>query len=110
EKWYRKEDNTFFPRRRAACLERFDDDFRAMAKPRLVTRKMKARWGSCSSTQQICLNSLLIQRPAEAIDYVITHELCHLRHFAHNRSFYRLLERVMPDWRLRAGLLETTVD
>lgn len=110
EDWYRSEAASLFPQRVTQCLSRFDKDFRAMAAPGLTIRKMKARWGSCSSSREICLNTLLIQRPIEAIDYVITHELCHLKHFAHNKSFYRLMARVMPDWRARAQLLEAPAD
>jgi hypothetical protein len=73
--------------------------------PHLSVRKMKARWGSCSRTGDICLNSLLVQKPEAAIDYVITHELCHLREFSHSKAFYGLLDQVMPDWRAGERLL-----
>jgi predicted metal-dependent hydrolase len=46
-----------------------------------------------------------MQKPLAAVDFVVTHELCHLKHFAHNKSFYRMLDRVMPDWRERERLL-----
>ena len=81
-----------------------------LRKPQLTVRKMKARWGSCSRSGEICLNSLLIQKPEAAIDYVVTHELCHLREFSHSKAFYALLDRVMPDWRARERLLGDQLD
>ncbi len=71
----------------------------------LVVRKMKSRWGSCSSKGEVCLNLYLVREGLPQIDFVVAHELCHLRHFAHNDAFYRLLTRVMPDWRQRESLL-----
>lgn len=102
EGFYRDEARRLFPVRLDACLARFRD---AMPGHRLTIRKMRAKWGSCSSDGEICLNSMLVQKPMEAIDFVVTHELCHLRHFAHNKSFYRLMDRTMPDWREREKLL-----
>jgi predicted metal-dependent hydrolase len=69
-------------------------------------RKMKARWGSCSSRGELCFNSLLMQKDESLIDLVIIHELCHLRHFNHNRAFYVLLGEVLPDFRAREKLLD----
>jgi hypothetical protein len=62
-------------------------------------RKMKSRWGSCSSFGKITLNFELIKTPLECIDYVIAHELCHLKYFNHSTKFYSLLSKIMPDWK-----------
>ena len=67
---------------------------------------MKRRWGSCTKDGAILLNLLLIQASPRCIEYVITHELCHLIHHNHNAGFFRLLDRVMPDWRERKRKLE----
>ena len=67
---------------------------------------MKRRWGSCSGTGRILLNTELVKAPVHCIDYVITHELCHLRFASHGPEFYRLLDRLMPDWRQRKERLE----
>ena len=69
-------------------------------------RKMKARWGSCSSRGELCFNSLLMQKDEALIDLVIVHELCHLRHFNHDSSFYKLLADVLPDWKEREKRLD----
>jgi predicted metal-dependent hydrolase len=100
--WFRAQADRLFPLRIEKCLKLFSQPvpFR-----KLTTRKMKARWGSCSRNGEICLNLMLIQMPVTAIDFVIVHELCHLRHFAHNKSFYGLLSSVMPDWKEREKML-----
>lgn len=101
-RFYRTEALKLLPGRVQLCRQRFPADLPVAA---VTVRKMRARWGSCSSTGEICLNSLLMQKPLAAIDFVVTHELCHLRHFPHNRAFYALMDRVMPDWREREQLL-----
>jgi predicted metal-dependent hydrolase len=80
--------------------------FRNLASPNWSIRRMKRRWGSCTKGGTILLNVLLIQASPRCIDYVITHELCHLTHHNHNTAFFRLLDRVMPDWRERKSRLE----
>ena len=76
------------------------------AKPRLQVRQMQKRWGSLSKSGQLTLNTDLVRAPRECIDYVITHELCHLLHHDHGPGFYRLLEKMMPDWEKRKHRLE----
>jgi predicted metal-dependent hydrolase len=60
---------------------------------------MTVQWGSCSPSGRITLNPLLVKAPRECIDYVLLHELCHLRHHNHSPKFYRTLDRHMPNWR-----------
>jgi predicted metal-dependent hydrolase len=78
-----------------------------IAAPHLRLRKMKKRWGSCTTRAFIYLNPELIKAPTHCIDYVVTHELCHLKHPHHGKEFYALLDRVMPDWRKRKERLES---
>ena len=75
--------------------------------PQLRVRKMRSRWGSCSRSAVITLNLELIRMPLPCIDYVITHELCHLVEFNHGPRFYALQARFIPDWKERKRLLET---
>jgi hypothetical protein len=91
------------PERLAACEARFPVPVRHSG---LRIRRMRARWGSCSESGEICLNSMLLQKAPQAIDLVINHELCHLRHFHHDAAFYALMDKAMPDWREVENLLK----
>ena len=59
-----------------------------------------------SPAGRLLLNRRLIEAPVDAIDYVITHELCHIAEPHHDAPFFDLLERVMPDWERRKQRLE----
>lgn len=67
--------------------------------PALRLRRMRSRWGSCSSSGRLCLNIHLIKASERCIDYVIVHELCHLQEFNHSPRFYALMDAAMPEWR-----------
>ena len=66
---------------------------------KVVIRDQKTRWGSCSSNRTISLNWRLLQAPPAVSDYVILHELMHLKRFDHSPSFWRLVEKACPDFR-----------
>ena len=65
---------------------------------RVTVRNQRSRWGSCSPSRTISLNWRLIQTPSFVSDYIILHELCHLRHMNHSRRFWREVERVCPEF------------
>lgn len=67
--------------------------------PTIKLLTMKKQWGSCSPQGHILLNPHLVKAPRECIDYVIIHELCHLKEHNHSPEFYRLLSLQMPDWK-----------
>ncbi|TDO05389.1 M48 family metallopeptidase [Sunxiuqinia elliptica] len=67
--------------------------------PDLHIRNMPTRWGSCTPQGKVILNPELIKAPKGSIEYVITHELCHLIHHNHTKAFYDLQDQMMPDWR-----------
>ena len=67
----------------------------------------RTRFGSCSSQGHICFSWRLMQYPEEAIDYVVVHELAHLRHMNHSPAFYALVARYLPDWKRRKALLKS---
>lgn len=63
-------------------------------------REMKTRWGSCNTrTRRLCFNLLLLRYPLECLDYVILHELVHIKVPNHSRDFWQIVERYMPDYR-----------
>ena len=64
----------------------------------LQIQRMKKRWGSCTPNGKITLNPELIKAPAKCIEYVIIHELCHIKVPNHSKAFYNLLEEKIPNW------------
>jgi predicted metal-dependent hydrolase len=60
-------------------------------------KKLRSRWGSCSSQKDITLNIFLIQLPWDLIDYVLLHELSHTEHMNHGPAFWQRLTKAMPD-------------
>jgi len=69
-------------------------------------RELKKRWGSGGPAGQLRFNWRIIMAPRRLVEYVVAHELCHLRHNDHSRDFWKLLGRVMPDFELRRSELE----
>lgn len=70
-------------------------------------RAPKTRWGSCSSAGSINFNWKLIVFPREVIDYVIIHELAHLKHLNHSRDFWQLVQQHCPEYKLHEKTLKT---
>jgi predicted metal-dependent hydrolase len=67
---------------------------------------MKTRWGSCNiRARRIWLNLNLIEKPLACIEYVLVHEMIHLLEARHNKRFYALMDRFLPDWTRRKNLL-----
>lgn len=61
---------------------------------------MTTRWGTCnSSDRRIWLNLQLAKKPTECLEYVILHELAHLKVHNHGKNFVAIMDRYMPDWR-----------
>lgn len=70
----------------------------------------KARWGSCSGKNALSFSWRLILAPPSAVDYVIVHELAHTKEHNHSDRFWRLVEGILPDYRLREELLKELHD
>ena len=95
--WYKKQAKKLF-------LERLDYNYSKFTKkipyPKLRIRKMTSRWGVCNiKTHIITLNLELIKRDVSYLDYVIIHEMSHLVYGDHSTSFWRLVEKNMPDYK-----------
>jgi len=104
DKWYANKARERFQEVLHRCLPGFERF--GVTAPKLMIRRMKTRWGSLSPNGTLTLNVELIRAPKECLEYVITHELCHLKHQQHDAAFYRLLEQHMPDWERRKHKLE----
>ena len=72
----------------------------ACARAKIAYRNMTSRWGSCQpKTGRICINVRLALYPPECLEYVVVHELAHLREPNHGPSFHALLDAALPNWR-----------
>lgn len=68
-------------------------------------KSQKTRWGSCSSKGNVNINWRIMLAPLRVVDYVVVHELCHLKHPNHSKKFWRELEKIMPDYQSRRDWL-----
>ncbi len=105
--WYKKHARKIYTQRLEICFEKAKS--LKVPLPNIQLRKMSKRWGSCSKAGYILLNTELIKSPLYCIDYVIMHELCHLKDHTHSQKYYRLLAKFMPDWERRKERLERAV-
>jgi predicted metal-dependent hydrolase len=94
--WYHAHAQRVFAERLAEALPLFKRH-RVEQAP-LQIKRMAKRWGSCTAKGHILLNPELIKAPTRCIDYVLIHELCHRVHPQHDKAFYTLQARLMPDW------------
>lgn len=95
-KWYRRRAEERLRLRFEVCAK--EVQAYGIEPPTMQLQRMAKRWGSYSPSGRILLNPELVKAPTECIDYVILHELCHVKHCAHDKQFYKLLQRVAPDW------------
>jgi len=101
--WYKDHARNQFDRRLGALLQ---ETSWVREKPAWKLRTMKKQWGSCSPKGILSLNPHLVKAPSKCIDYVLLHELCHLKFHNHSRHFYRLLRKQMPEWEAVKGRLD----
>jgi predicted metal-dependent hydrolase len=72
---------------------------------RVQIRDQRSRWGSCSTRGTLSFNWRLVLAPFDVLDYVVVHELCHLREPNHSSRFWKLVEQRRPDWRAQRDWL-----
>ena len=87
---------------RAACYARL----MGVEYARISIRAQRTKWGSCSTKRGLNFNCLLLLAPTEVMDYVIVHELCHLKQMNHSKAFYALVERYFPEYKKHAAWLK----
>lgn len=97
ENWYREKAKSHFRIILDQTIPLFSKY--SIQNPELEIRNMPTRWGSCTISGKVILNPELIKAPKGCIEYVITHELCHLVHHNHTSAFYQLQDSNMPDWK-----------
>ena len=100
--WYKKQAVADFARR----LEIFSAKL-GVAMPKLLISSARTRWGSCNSKQEIRINWRLLQAPPHLINYVICHELAHLKEMNHSAKFWAVVASIYPDYKLAEKELKT---
>jgi predicted metal-dependent hydrolase len=101
--WYRTKRNAVFREIYEKILSSFD----LLVQPKMLIKPMNKRWGSYTPAGNVVLNPRLIEADKRAIEYVITHELCHVIVRQHNNEFNSLLTSKIPDWEKVKDRLET---
>lgn len=92
-KWYRRHAQTHFRSR----VEHYSVRL-GIEPPRVFISNAQTRWGSCNANREVRLNWRLIQASPQIIDYVVAHELAHLKEMNHSARFWRVVERMCPDY------------
>jgi predicted metal-dependent hydrolase len=99
--WYRRLAQQHFAERIACLAPRLD-----VASPSFKLSEARTSWGVCTPEGQLRLSWRLIKAPAGQIDYVVAHELAHLRHMDHSRAFWSTVASIYPDYRRERKALE----
>jgi len=73
---------------------------------RLSFRKTKRQWGSCSGQNALSFNSMCMKLPEDVLQYIIVHELAHIKHKHHQKSFWDCVERYMPSYKIQVKALK----
>lgn len=74
---------------------------------KIKIRQYRARWGSCNSKGELSFNYLLMMLPMHVVDYVVIHELCHLRHLNHSADFWQLVAAYCPNFKQAKAWVKT---
>ncbi|MDO6427469.1 SprT family zinc-dependent metalloprotease [Thalassotalea sp. 1_MG-2023] len=101
EGWFKQQAEVFLTDK-MACFSRQTN----LLPNNLYIRQYKARWGCCDNRGHIKLNYLLMMLPESVIDYVIIHELCHLKFLNHSADFWNLVESFLPDYKMEKRWLK----
>ncbi|PEL11953.1 M48 family metallopeptidase [Bacillus sp. AFS017336] len=85
-------------------IKKYQSNFKVKPSSIRITDS-KTNWGTCDSKRQLTFNWKLAMAPQQVIDYVVVHEMCHLIHMNHDRSFWRLVGKIIPDYKERENWL-----
>jgi len=99
--WLKEQAKVYIPGRVNILAQKFGFNYNSVKIKNQITR-----WGSCSSKKNLSFNYRLMSFNKKVIDYVIIHELCHLREMNHSRNFWQLVEELMPDYKTHKKLVK----
>ena len=103
--WYTKQASVYMERRVQYFYEKYADALDLRPISGIVMENRKGRWGSCSSDRELTFNWRLMMAPQAIIDYVIVHELCHLKYMNHSPKYWETVASVMGDYKERKAWL-----
>jgi len=101
ESWYRTAAKAILEKRTAF----FAEQMQVMPKEILI-KTQRRRWGSCDRFNNIRYNWKIIMAPIELVDYLVVHELAHIKEKNHSPAFWRVVESAMPDYKVRRAALK----
>lgn len=78
----------------------------SLAPTEIRFRKTKRQWGSCSAKNVLSFNTMMMKLPQDVIQYIIVHELAHIKHKHHQKSFWKEVEDYLPDYRVQVKILK----
>ncbi|WP_066639547.1 M48 family metallopeptidase [Desulfolucanica intricata] len=101
EKWYRN-------RAREVIIKRLDyyNKYYKLSYNKIFIKNQKTRWGSCSTLKNLNFNWRIIMAPLPIVDYIVVHELCHIKEQNHSTAFWSLVEQQIPDYKKRKAWLK----
>ena len=105
EEWFKRVAKLRFQERCSYYAEKLNVHYQTIR-----VKNQKSRWGSCSSKKNLNFNWKLIMAPDKVLDYVVIHELSHLREMNHSAAFYALVASIMPDYQEQEGWLKEHQD
>ena len=101
KEWYKKQAATYITSRVEHYAQLIPGEYTG-----ITMENRKGRWGSCSNTGELTFNWRLILAPEGIIDYVVVHELCHLKHMDHSPAYWKAVGSVLSDYKVRREWLK----
>lgn len=98
KKWYKVESEKIVISR-LEVLKRENSIMNKLQPSIIKIKEQKKRWGSCTSSKTIYINSRIAMATTDVIDYILVHEFCHLVHMNHSKDFYNLVEEILPNYK-----------
>ena len=99
--FYKKEASTYIP----SLIQTWSNKMQ-LHTTKLSFRKTKAQWGSCSSKNEISINTMVMKLPLNVIEYIVVHELAHIKHKHHQKDFWKLVEAYLPQYKYHIKVLK----
>jgi len=101
DRFYKKEAQAYIP----SLVSHWADEM-LLSPTNIHFRKTKRQWGSCSDKNVLSFNTMMMKLPKNVIQYIIVHELAHIQHKHHQKTFWKLVEKYLPDYKIHIAELK----